>query len=66
MKAQESEGPILLVKKLGGLLLLVLGLLLVAMGFNADSTGLTVLGAVALACGAVLLVLKIRRRNQGF
>jgi hypothetical protein len=65
MKVQESEAPILLAKKFGGLLLLVLGLLLLAMGFNADSIGLTVLGIVALACGAVLLALKIRRRNQG-
>jgi hypothetical protein len=64
MKAQASEAPILLVKKLGGLLLLVLGLLLLAMGFNADSTGVTVLGIVALACGAALLALKIRRRNR--
>jgi hypothetical protein len=64
MKAQESAAPILMIKKLGGLLLLVFGLLLLAMGFNADSTGLTVLGIVALACGAALLALKIRRRNQ--
>ena len=65
MKAQENAQPILLIKKLGGLLLLVFGLLLLAMGFNSESTSLTLLGVVALACGALLLALKIRRRNQG-
>jgi uncharacterized membrane protein HdeD (DUF308 family) len=55
----------LLVKKLGGLLLLILGLLLLAMGFNAESTSTTVLGFVALAAGAALLALKIFRRNEG-
>jgi uncharacterized membrane protein HdeD (DUF308 family) len=54
----------LLVKKLGGLLLLILGLLLLAMGFNSDSTSTTVLGFVALAAGAALLALKIFRRNR--
>jgi uncharacterized membrane protein HdeD (DUF308 family) len=54
----------LLVKKLGGLLLLILGLLLLAMGFNSESTSTTVLGFVALAAGAALLALKIFRRNR--
>jgi hypothetical protein len=65
MEAFEGGKPILLIKKLGGLLLLLFGLLLLVMGFNGESTGLTALGVFSLAGGALLLALKIRRRNQG-
>ena len=41
------------------------GLALMTLGYSGDSTGLIVLGLLAAAAGAVLLVLKIVRRNQG-
>jgi hypothetical protein len=65
MVAHAGEGPILLAKKLGGLLLIILGCLLTAVGVNAASTGLTVVGALLVISGLVLLVLKILRRNEG-
>jgi hypothetical protein len=65
MVAQTSDGHILLVKKLGGLLAIIIGCLLTAVGVTFESTGTTVVGVLLLAVGAVLLVLKIIRRNQG-
>ena len=65
MIAHAGEGPILLAKKLGGLLLIILGFLLTASGVSLPSTALTVLGALFLIAGAILLVLKILRRNEG-
>jgi drug/metabolite transporter (DMT)-like permease len=62
--ALAVERPILLIKKLAGILLLLFGLLLTALGLSNDSTGLTTIGILLLAAGAVLLVLKIIRRNQ--
>lgn len=65
MVAQTSDGHILLTKKLGGLFAIIIGCLLTAVGVTFESTGTTVLGVLFLALGAVLLVLKIIRRNQG-
>jgi hypothetical protein len=62
--ALAGERPILLIKKLGGVLLLLFGLLLTALGFSSESTGLITIGILALAAGAILLALKIIRRNQ--
>jgi len=64
MVAQAGEGPILLVKKLGGLILIVLGCLLIATGLNWGTTLQIVFGVLLLAAGVALLVLKIVRRNQ--
>jgi drug/metabolite transporter (DMT)-like permease len=58
------ERPILLIKKLGGVLLLVFGLLLTALGLSSESSGLTATGVVLLVAGAIFLALKIIRRNQ--
>jgi hypothetical protein len=58
------ESPILLIKKLGGLLLLVIGLVMTALGANNGSTALIMLGTVLLVAGLALLALKIFRRNQ--
>jgi uncharacterized membrane protein len=58
------ERPILLIKKLGGVLLLVFGLLLTALGFTSESSGLTAIGIVLLVAGAIFLTLKIIRRNR--
>ena len=65
MVAQTSDGHVLLVKKLGGLFAIIIGCLLTAVGVTFESTGTTILGVLFLALGAVLLVLKIIRRNQG-
>ena len=65
MVAQTSDGHILLGKKLGGLFAIIIGALLTAVGLTLESTGTTILGVLFLAVGAVLLVLKIVRRNQG-
>jgi hypothetical protein len=64
MVAQTSDGPVLLVKKLGGLFAIIIGCLLTAVGVTFESTGTTIVGVLFLAVGAVLLVLKIIRRNQ--
>ena len=65
MATYVEEKPILLIKKFGGLILLLFGFLLTAAGFNGGSTGLAALGILLLAGGLILLSLKILRRNQG-
>lgn len=64
MVARASDGQFLLVKKLGGLVAIVLGCLLAAVGVTFESTSTTVVGVLFLVLGAVLLTLKIMRRNQ--
>jgi len=64
MVAQSGDGSVLLIKKLGGLILIILGCLLTAAGFNWGSTAQAIVGVVLLAAGVALLVLKIARRNQ--
>ncbi|QOZ38015.1 hypothetical protein XH92_20970 [Bradyrhizobium sp. CCBAU 53421] len=64
MVARASDGQFLLVKKLGGLLAIVLGCLLTAVGVTFESTSTSVVGVLLLVLGAVLLTLKIMRRNQ--
>jgi hypothetical protein len=65
MVAYADEKPVLLIKKLGGVVLLIVGLLLAALGFANGSTMIGSLGVLVLAAGAVLLALKIARRNEG-
>jgi uncharacterized membrane protein HdeD (DUF308 family) len=63
--AQKAEALLsLLQRKLAGVGLLVIGLLLLATGLTFSYRGLTVLGAVLLVAGAALLALKIVRRNR--
>ncbi|WP_338689770.1 hypothetical protein V5279_27240 [Bradyrhizobium sp. 26S5] len=64
MVARASDGQLLLVKKLGGLIAIVLGCLLTAVGVTFESTSTIVVGLLFLVLGAVLLTLKIMRRNQ--
>jgi hypothetical protein len=61
--ADVGEGPILLAKKFGGLVLVFLGLLGVAFGYEYGSGSLMAGGVVALVVGAALLALKVIRRN---
>jgi hypothetical protein len=67
MATYAADGTMLLVKKLGGIVLIVLGILGIAIGLEYRSTdlsvGLVVAGVIALACGMGLLALKIVRRN---
>ena len=65
MAAQTSDGHILLGKKLGGLFAIIIGCILTAAGLTFESGGMTTIGVIFLALGAVLLVLKIIRRNEG-
>lgn len=59
-----ADAPALALKKLGGLFLFIVGLLLVAAGIVSEVTALTVLGIVSFIAGGILLVLKIVRRNE--
>ena len=65
MAEYADDKPVLLVKKFGAVVSLVLGLLLTATGLSNDYRVLTMIGALLLAVGLILLVLKIVRRNQG-
>jgi hypothetical protein len=67
MAANTADGALLLVKKLGGVVLILFGIIGIAVcleyrttGFSAGITGA---GIVALGCGMTLLALKIIRRN---
>jgi hypothetical protein len=61
--ADLGEGPTLFAKKFGGLVLVFLGMLGLAFGYEYGSSPLTATGVVALIVGAGLLALKIIRRN---
>jgi hypothetical protein len=54
----------LLGKKLGGLGLVIIGLLLIALGVSTQSTGWVVFGTIVLVVGLILMALKILRRNE--
>ena len=56
-------GENLLVKKSAAVLLLLVGIVLIVIGLNADSWPLASLGALSLLGGVFLLVLKIVARN---
>ncbi|MCA1396788.1 hypothetical protein AB7M47_005124 [Bradyrhizobium elkanii] len=64
MVARASDGQLLLVKKLGGLIAILVGCLLTAVGVTFESTSTIVVGVLFLVLGAALLTLKIMRRNQ--
>jgi hypothetical protein len=64
MTAVPTGQPVLLLKKLGGMLMLIAGTALTAFGFYLESSGTKAAGAVLLALGLLLLILKIVRRNQ--
>jgi uncharacterized membrane protein len=64
MTAYAGDKPVFLLKKFGAAISLVLGLLLTATGLSNDYRVLTTIGVLLLVVGAILLVLKIVRRNQ--
>jgi hypothetical protein len=67
MAAKTADGALLLVKKLGGVVLILVGVIGIAVGLEyrtiGFSAGITGAGIVALTCGMALLALKIIRRN---
>lgn len=67
MTAHSADDALLLAKKFGGMLLIVLGILAIAIGLEYRSNGvsfaLIVAGIIALGYGMALLALKIIRRN---
>lgn len=65
MAGSSVEGPMLLAKKLGGLVFVVLGLLGLASGYYNGSGWLTFIGMLSLGIGAGLLAIKVIRRNAG-
>ena len=65
MVTQTSDERVLLTKMLGGLLAIIVGCLLTAVGVTFESSGTTFVGVLFLVLGAGLLVLKIVRRNGG-
>ena len=64
MQDNASGSPIFLAKKMGGIILLILGLLLTVLGFAYGSNALGIVGILLLVGGVALLVLKIIRRNE--
>ena len=48
-----------------GVIAILFGLILTAIGMTYESGATTVIGILLLALGAILLTLKIIRRNQG-
>jgi hypothetical protein len=64
MATHAEGGSILLMKKFGGVALILFGLLLTATGYSGSYPGLTTVGVLLLIGGMVLLALKIARRNQ--
>ena len=65
MVASTSDGHFLLVKKLGGLVAIIIGCVPTAVGGTFEYSSTTTIGVLFLVLGAVLLTLKIIRRNQG-
>lgn len=61
----ENEKPNFLISKLSGLVLIVVGFLLAASGYRAESTWYIVAGIILLAIGIAILVSKVVRRNPG-
>ena len=64
MAAVTDQGPVLLAKKFGAMLALILGAALTAYGYSESSTATMVVGVVLFVLGIVLLALKIVRRNR--
>jgi hypothetical protein len=63
MATSTVHGPTLFIKKLWGLLYVVLGCLGIAIGYETGSTWLIAAGIFALVVGVILLALKVIRRN---
>ena len=65
MATRAVDGSILFVKKLGGVFAIILGGLIAAIGADVASSATIAIGILFVIAGAILLVLKIIRRNEG-
>lgn len=65
MDSSVAGGPTMLIKKLGGMALLLLGALSTAFGAAREAPPLMALGIIFLTLGVIVLIVKIRRRNAG-
>jgi len=64
MVARTQNTQMLLLKKLLGMVLFILGILLSASGLYYSSTPVTVVGVLALVLGVFLIARKIMQRNS--
>jgi len=64
MASRAVDGPILLLKKLGGVFAIIVGGLIAAIGADVASSTTIAIGILFVIVGAILLVLKIIRRNE--
>ena len=60
----SAEPSPFLIKKLTAMFALIVGFLVVTLGYWNESRGTIIFGWVLLAIGAALLILKIVRRNN--
>jgi uncharacterized membrane protein HdeD (DUF308 family) len=65
MNAASTNPALLFMKKMGGLVSVLLGGVLLTYGAYASETPVALIGALLIIVGAVLLALKIMRRNVG-
>jgi len=65
MATRAVDGSILFAKKLGGVFAMVVGALIAAIGADVGSSTTIAIGILFVVVGAILLVLKIIRRNEG-
>lgn len=65
MATRALDGSILFAKKLGGVFAMIVGGLIAAIGADAASPAAIAAGILFVILGAVLLALKIIRRNEG-
>jgi hypothetical protein len=65
MASHTVDGSILFAKKLGGVFAMVIGALIAAIGADVGSSVTIAIGILFVVIGAILLVLKIVRRNEG-
>lgn len=65
MATRAVDGSILLAKKLGGVFAMIVGALIAAIGADVGSSTTIAIGILFVIVGAILLVLKIIRRNDG-
>ena len=65
MATRAVDGSVLFAKKLGGVFAMIVGALIVAIGADVGSSITIAIGILFVVVGAILLVLKIIRRNEG-
>lgn len=65
MATRAVDESILLAKKLGGVVAMIVGALIAAIGADVGSSTTIAIGILFVIVGAILLVLKIIRRNEG-